>query len=288
MKKTPLVRIKLTSSRLDKGLLAIPKRYQRLFPKRTGKVSVLLGAAAKAERKRYTPYSSPARECRIYGLRDWFERRKAQRGDWIELSVVDVANAVYRLVFRKQSREEKRWRQKLQEAETELQATEALSNLAKARWQSQRKAAVSELQRLKEIGWERKRISLPSSARYESIPASLRTLLRTVYQGRCQICGYTFPMPNGQPYFEVHHIDAHSGHQPKNLLLLCANCHAQMEHTDVELERDCLGWVYTVVINGERRPVYQALRRENKFRLHIILAFSLLFGMSYTLRTWLS
>lgn len=254
--RTASFRVFLTKSRLEKGLLAISRKFRSLFPSSAQKVTVFFDDDAKPYQKPYTPYESTTRECRIYNLRQWFRKHQAVVGDWVE---VIVETTGYRLIFRKRSEEEIRYRRELQEAETEEHATNALRKLAQTQRRSLRKAALKELERLSKRTWERKRVIAAPRERYEGVPASLRALLKVVYEGRCQICGFTFFKRNGEPYFEVHHVDPEGGHQPQNLLVLCANCHAQMEHADVAVERDAQGWIVAVTINGERRPVHQAL-----------------------------
>lgn len=254
--KRESLRVPLTKSRLEKGLLAISRRFQKLFPPSAQKLSVFFDDDATPHQKPYTPYESTTRECRIYNLRQWFRKHQATVGDWVEV-VVEASG--YRLIFRKRSEEEAKYRKELQDAETEEQAEDALRKLAQTQRRSTRKAALKELERLVRQAWERKRVTVAPRERYEGLPVSIRALLKVVYEGRCQICGFTFLKRNGEPYFEVHHIDPNGGHQPQNLLVLCANCHAQMEHANVEVKRDEQGWVVAVVINGEERPVYQAL-----------------------------
>lgn len=249
-------RVLLTRSRISKGLLAIRRKFQRLFPPSAQKVTVFFDNETTPQLKPYTPYESTSRECRIYNLRQWFRKHQATAGDWVEVIIEETG---YRLVFRKRTEEESRHREELKRAETEEQAQEALRKLAQTQRRPLRQTALKELQRIAGQTWERKRVIIMPRERYEGVPASLRTLLKIVYQGRCQICGFTFLKRNGEPYFEVHHIDPAGGHQPQNLLVLCANCHAQMEHAEVAVERDAQGWVTAVIINGERRPVYQAL-----------------------------
>lgn len=263
MRRGASFRIKLTASRIAKGLLAIPKRYERLLPRRAGEVAVLLEDTPAAERKRFIPCGSLARESRIYGLRDWLEQHNAETGDWVEVSPIDAVNAVYRIVFRRRAQEEERCRQAFQSADREDEATEALAGLARAQWRSRRRAALKELNRLAQIDLPRERIHLQSANRYEGAPPFVRVLLRIIYGGRCQVCGFSFRTRNGQPYFEVHHIDPDAGHQPQNLLALCANCHAQMEHCQVELDRDASGWVRVVAIGGQRKPVHHAFTTES-------------------------
>lgn len=250
------IRILLTKSRISKGLLAISRKFQQFFPSSAQEVTVFFDDEEKPYQKPYTPYESTAKECRIYKLRQWFRKHQATVGDWVE--VIVEKTGYYRLIFRKRSEEE--LRRELHKAKTEEQATEALLKLAKAQRVLPRKAALKELKRLSEQTVKRKRITVAPRERYEGVPASIRALLKAVYGGRCQICGFTFRKRNGEPYFEVHHVDPEGGHQPQNLLVLCANCHAQMEHADVEeVKRDEQGWVVAVTINGKRHPVRQAL-----------------------------
>jgi len=250
------IRVRLTKSRIEKGLLAISRKFRQWFPSSAQKLTVFFDNETVPHLKPYTPYESTARECRIYNLHRWFQKHQATVGDWVEI----IAEATgYRLIFRKRIEEEARFRQELQEATTEEQATEALRKLAQTQRRSPRKAALKELERLAQHPWERKRVTVAPRERYEGVPASLRALLKAVYEGRCQICGFTFRKRNGEPYFEVHHVDPNGGHQPQNLLVLCPNCHAQMEHAEVDVRRDENGWVIAVTINGEEKAVYQAL-----------------------------
>jgi 5-methylcytosine-specific restriction endonuclease McrA len=261
------IRVVLTSSRIKKGLLAISRKFQPLFPSVAQKITVFFDDAVTPHQKPYTPYESTTRECRIYSLRRWFRKHRASEGDWVEI-VKEAAG--YRLIFR--SQEEMRYQQELRTAKTEGQAEEALRRLALRRRLSQRATALKELARLAQQIQRRKRIPVAPRERYEGVPVSLRTLLKMVYRGRCQICGFTFRKRDGEPYFEVHHVDPEAGHHPQNLLVLCANCHAQMEHAEVAVKRDEQGWVVAVVINGKERTVRQALATKRRQSLMTLLA----------------
>jgi 5-methylcytosine-specific restriction endonuclease McrA len=261
------IRVVLTSSRIKKGLLAISRKFQPLFPSVAQKITVFFDDAVTPHQKPYTPYESTTRECRIYSLRRWFRKHRASEGDWAE--IIKEAEG-YRLIFR--SQEEMRYQQELRTAKTEGQAEEALRRLAHRRRLSQRATALKELARLAQQIQRRKRIPVAPRERHEGVPVSLRTLLKTVYRGRCQICGFTFRKRDGEPYFEVHHVDPEAGHHPQNLLVLCANCHAQMEHAEVAVKRDEQGWVVAVVINGKERTVRQALATKRRQSLMTLLA----------------
>ncbi|MCE5222393.1 MAG: HNH endonuclease [Clostridium sp.] len=58
-------------------------------------------------------------------------------------------------------------------------------------------------------------------------------ILKQKYGYRCQLCGYTFKMDNGNCYCEAHHIKMLSkdGTQnPNNVIILCANHHRMFHY----------------------------------------------------------
>ena len=67
------ITIKTTKSRIDKGLLAIPVSLIYLFPKSSTKI-YLLNDEGKEETKNFTPYNSTSRECRIGGLKNFYQK----------------------------------------------------------------------------------------------------------------------------------------------------------------------------------------------------------------------
>jgi hypothetical protein len=73
---------------------------------------------------------------------------------------------------------------------------------------------------------------------WEPKDEDVRTFLQQQYNGRCQICGYTFAKRNGDPYFEgvylVRQTEARWVDRPGNVLCLCANCSAQWAHGRLE------------------------------------------------------
>lgn len=57
--------------------------------------------------------------------------------------------------------------------------------------------------------------------------------LKQKYDYKCQICGYSFHMNNGNDYCEAHHIKklSRDGSQhPKNTIILCANHHRMFHY----------------------------------------------------------
>jgi predicted restriction endonuclease len=91
------------------------------------------------------------------------------------------------------------------------------------------------------------------------VPPGIRVLLRELHSGKCQLCSFTFEKRNGEPYFEIHHLDPEIGHHPANLLVLCPNCHAQFEHAIVTNFEWARNWLVGVTINGKRITVRQPL-----------------------------
>lgn len=250
------IQIRLTKGRLSRGLLAVPKEFHSWFPDRDGYLSILFDKARKPREKRFRTSQSSARELRIYGLGAWYRKHQAEVGDWIEIS---REGSHYRFVFCSRKRLEAGYRSQIERAKTDAEATEALNRLANLRGKKTRKVALDELRRLAQAQIPRKYRSTSARARLERVPSGIRVLLQEVYQGKCQICGFSFMKSDGTPYFEIHHIVATEGHHPKNLLVLCANCHAQMEHARVSFQRNPDGWVEKVVINGDEKRVCQAL-----------------------------
>lgn len=58
-------------------------------------------------------------------------------------------------------------------------------------------------------------------------------MLKKKYDYKCQLCGYTFEMDNGNYYCEAHHIKMLSkdGTQnPNNVIILCANHHRMFHY----------------------------------------------------------
>ena len=82
------VTIKTTKSRIDKGLLAIPVSLVDVFPKNSNKI-YLVNEIGIVEAKSFTPYNSSSRECRIGGLRAFYDNYKVSDGDELVLQLLD-------------------------------------------------------------------------------------------------------------------------------------------------------------------------------------------------------
>ena len=99
----------------------------------------------------------------------------------------------------------------------------------------------------------------------EKTPNNIRTLLGNIYNGLCQICRFTFRKKGGIPYYEIHHLDPDIGHHPKNLILVCANCHCQFEYANVEARYNKASWLVKVKFNESEYDVNQVVLNEGPF-----------------------
>jgi hypothetical protein len=252
--------IRATASRLEKGLLAIPRRLVDYFPKDRGQIQIVFDDSQRAETKTYS-YDEKMKERRVYGLSRWFSERQVKPNDSITITIEDQIEKVYRVALDRyvRARQESKAREKLHLAPTEELANAELDTLAQIVRRGRRKTALEEILRVSaDAAWEpRKRLTISSADRHEGVPAGLRLLLREVHQGKCQICSFTFSKRDGNPYFELHHIDPQLGHQPMNLLLLCPNCHAQFENANITDLQRVKGWLVSVSINGKRFTIRQ-------------------------------
>ncbi|MEH1800482.1 MAG: hypothetical protein V7L13_15215 [Nostoc sp.] len=76
--------------------------------------------------------------------------------------------------------------------------------------------------------------------KWESKNNEVRIFLKEEYKGKCQICDYTFPKRNSQPYFEglylVSQTRARWIDDRGNVLCLCANCCAKFKQGSIGAE----------------------------------------------------
>ena len=252
--------IRLTKSRIDKGLIAIPTTLARWFPNHNADIQVYLNDSPTSQSKRYSSYSGSTKECRIGGVRQWFEENHLKNGDEIVVQLIDKRTLTYRLI---PERDFVVTAQKLQtdfdNSTDESQASEELARLSE--WTNVEKSSVAlnEFGRLiaSSTSGERQRTTRKSTRARESTPPSLRTLLGQLYQGHCQVCDFWFLKRNNEPYFEIHHLDARGGHHPKNLVVVCGNCHNQFEYADVVPEFNGKQWLVGVYFNRTLHQVNQ-------------------------------
>jgi hypothetical protein len=216
--------IRASASRLDKGLLAIPQRFRDLFPRERSQIQVVFDDAEKVRALTFQPYDSVVKENRIFGLRQWFRKRGVREGDLISITLENPARRLYRIALDRfvLERQEQKARQGLRAAQTDSEAEQQLTALSRLTKKRPREVAQEELLRIAEQSTPRPRPTvLPRVAeRHEIVPSGIRILLRELHDGKCQLCSFTFEKRNGEPYFEVHHLDPNVGHHPSNLLVL--------------------------------------------------------------------
>ena len=63
--------IKMTQSRINKGLIAIPVSLTKWFPMHSCTIHAYLDDSPILQPKTYSPYESSTRECRIGGMKAW-------------------------------------------------------------------------------------------------------------------------------------------------------------------------------------------------------------------------
>jgi len=243
--------IKITQSRLNKGLLAVPVSLIDYFPKQKGKIYVATGINDRVSAKVFTPYTSSSRECRIGGMRDFYEKFSLKDGDEIVVQILDTNK--YRILTEKQFEDMVKGTEKeFDKSESEVVASSKLEAISKIANTTPKETLWSEYYRLTKMGVEerRQKIVKPRGAR-ESTPLSIRKLLTEIYDGKCQITGFGFLMKNGKPYFEIHHIKPELGNHIKNILVISPNVHAQFTYAFVEENFDNAGWLRRVKFNDK-------------------------------------
>ena len=254
--------IRITQSRIDKGLLAIPVGLSERFPRHNQHVHVHLNASPESEAKRYSAYNSSTRECRIGGLKNWFEQNNVKSGDEIVIQFIDKEQFVYRLVPENRFISATRGLQHTFDiAKTVEEASSTVRDLASWTLSEENAVSINELNRLagNPLSEGRNYTERRPARTRESLPANLRALLSRIYQGHCQVCDFWFLKRDRTPCFEVHHLDPIKGHHPKNVVVVCANCHNQFEYAEVQERFDDDRWLVTVVFNQKAFSVRQAL-----------------------------
>lgn len=242
--------ITVTQSRIDKGLLAIPVSLIESFPKMKTTVYVSMGGSEPLPRK-FTPYTSSSRECRIGGMRSFYEKSRLKDGDEVVLQFLD--NDSYRIFTEEQFEHLiRKAEDKFDEAESETEVEDNLTKISKITNTKPEETLWSEFYRLSktEIGERKQKIGGLVKIK-EGVSPSIRKLLTEIYRGKCQISGFGFLMKNGNPYFETHHIKPGLGEHLKNVLVVSPNVHAQFTHAIVQEYFDSDSWLRRVKFNNQ-------------------------------------
>ncbi len=265
--------IKMTQSRLNYGLLAIPTSLINLFPDKTCDINVYFDNLTILQTKKFI-ISEKNREARIYGLSEWYRNNNLQVDDEIVIQSIDKQNLIYKLIpetlyiNRNQSIEEE-----FDKTEDEGNAIININQLADLNQIEIEKASSNELFRLSNIDYiERKQVIKNQVTAKEIVPANLRILFNNIYKGHCQVCDFWFLKQDNRPYFELHHIDPKIGNHPKNILMVCANCHKQFTFANVEEKFDN-GWLTKVYFNKKEFLVNQAVLSKNVSKFYKYVHF---------------
>lgn len=195
------VTIKTTKSRIDKGLLAIPVSLIDMFPKQRDKIH-LVNERGIAEAKSFTPYNSSSRECRIGGLKVFYDNYKVSNGEELVIQLLD--DDKYRIM------PERLFKNILNDSLSQLknsidddEADNILSHISE----------ISNLQKIdilknefvilsNEKVEDRKKVEKNTPSVRESIPYSIRKILIELYEGKCQITNFSFLTKTNKPYLQ--------------------------------------------------------------------------------------
>lgn len=253
--------VKITQSRIEKGLIAVPVALAKWFPDHNATIQVYLDDSPILQTKNYSSYESTTHECRIGGMREWFDKNNIKNGDDIVIQLLDKEKYVYRIVpERKFIAKTHDLQHSFDDSESEQGAEEKITTLTEWTRLDKKKVVFTELSRLIQKPPREDRGYLIERQRVvrESAPAGIRTLLEAIYQGHCQVCDFWFLKKDNKPFFEIHHLDPLKGHHPQNLVAVCGNCHNRFEYanTDLEFHDD---WLVRVSFNQETYSVTQAL-----------------------------
>ncbi|MCP4261933.1 MAG: HNH endonuclease [Planctomycetes bacterium] len=257
--------VRMTRSRIEKGLIAIPVSLSKWFPQRNTKIKIYLDDSAVLHNKNYSSYASSTRECRIGGMAEWLKENKIKDADEIIVQLVDKENFIYRLIRERMFVEKThKLQERLDSSRDELEALDRITSLSRWTDLDKQKVMLKEYHRIATTMpvEERQYLEQRSRQARESAPSNLRVLLGNVYRGHCQVCDFWFLKKDSNPYFEIHHIDPLKSNNPKNLVLVCANCHRQFEYANIIHKFNKEDWLIRVSFNKKTYFVNQVLLKE--------------------------
>jgi len=257
--------IKITQSRLDKGLISIPISLAEWFPPHNTNIKIYLDDSSNLQIKNYSSYSSSTHECRIGGMAEWYKKNKIKSGDEIVIQIIDRDQLIYRIISEKIFiQKTKDIQNNFDNAENEDEASEKIIILSKWTESDNKIVILNEFNRLiNTISInERRYVKKHTMKAKEVAPYNLKVLLGEIYKGHCQVCDFWFLKKDLKPYFEIHHIKPIEGNNPKNLILVCANCHRQFEYADVSHEFDYDNWLIRVTFNKKILSINQIMLKE--------------------------
>jgi hypothetical protein len=251
------VTIKTTISRIIKGLLAVPVSLIDLFPQNKREI-VIVNEKGREELKPFTPYNSSSKECRIGGMKAFYEKYSIKDGEELVIQILD--NDKFRIVPERIFKDKVVGiEKKLELSNTEEESKKYIDLLSAETKRTTEEVAKSEFLRCVSIEPTQRLHRSVSAKMKESVPSFTRNILLEIYKGKCQVTNFTFLTKSGTPYFEVHHIKPELGHHLKNLLVVSPNVHAQFTHANVEEFFDKEGWLRKVKFNDDEFFVRQAV-----------------------------
>jgi len=259
--------IKVTKSRIDKGLLAIPRGFTNYLPKSNQKIKIYFNDSPNSQIKTFSSYYSSTNENRIGGLKDWYLENQIREGDELVLQIVDKDKYVYKLlaerIFIKKANA---FQKDFDNSKNDNIALERIEQISKLTQVEKSRIAFNEFLRLAKYSNEeaRKRIKIADRLSKENTPPNIRIILGSIYKGHCQVCSFSFRKRDNDPYYEIHHLEPHIGHHPKNLVLVCANCHRQFEYANVMKDFSKDGWLTKVFFNHSEYSLKQAINEISK------------------------
>ena len=217
--------------------------------------------------KTFSSYSSSTNENRIGGLKDWYSENKIREGDEVVLQVLDKNKFIYRLltenIFIKKTNE---FQNDFDNSKDDNIAIEKLDQFSKLTQVEKTIIVYNEFLRLTNYSNDdvRRRIKISGQLTKEKTPSGIRIILGNIYKGYCQVCAFSFLKRDKNPYFEIHHLKPLVGHHPKNLVLVCANCHRQFEYAKIRMRFNKDGWLIKVLFNQKEYLLKQAINEIDK------------------------
>lgn len=254
------ITIKATKSRIQYGFLTIPVSLIDSFPNASTDIHII-NEYGKETKKHFVPYSSKSRECRIYGMRSFYDRFNINDGDEIVIQIMD--DGKYRIIPEKVFvKNIKVIENKIENSRFESETEKHLHRLSRITNIPSEEVLKNEFIRLSNREMKnRKTRSISNVKTKEKVEAPIRKLLKDLYNGKCQITNFTFKMRNGENYFEIHHIYPFRDNHLKNILVVSPNVHAQFTYANSKLFFDEQGWLRQVKFNDDSFKVYQIIDR---------------------------
>lgn len=250
--------VRTTKSRINKGLLAIPVSLLDLFPQKKSKIFII-DEDGNEDIKSFTPYNSSSRECRIGGMKEFYEKYSIYENDEIVIQKID--DDKFKLLPEKLFKNKiLRYLSEFEKSKNDLEANQKINDITKLTNISTNEFFRNEFVKLSDLDLPKRGTNERNKTKVrENVPLPMRKILLSLYKGKCQITQFTFLKRDGNPYFEIHHIDPKIGNHFKNLLVVSPNTHAQFTYSKIEQKFDNDGWLREVKFNNESFSVFQII-----------------------------